>query len=415
VSPNGRSTRNPERGDDRLAGNSPKRPLGRRRKTLYRTVSIVVTVALVGTFIALYAFRASRPDEYATGEDHSDITRRLSRGIPDGAPEPRFVDVTVSAGLDGFRTFSGIRTSQLPEDMGAGAAWGDYDNDGDEDLFLVSAGGPLTAADDELAPSRLYENRGDGTFAEVADFPVTRVVGMSAAWGDYDGDGNLDLVLTGFNTLRLYRNEDGRLVRDPGFPSPKGFWAGASWSDFDRDGDLDLYVCGYVQYVPDITGKNRVSSQYGRKIPYTLNPSSYTPERNLLFVNRGDGSFDEAAEAHGVSNPGGRSLVALWHDLNDDGWPDLYVANDISDNALYLNREGRLEDTSHAAWVSDYRGAMGLAAGDWNRDGDDDLFVTHWVAQENALYDSRLLDDAEVTSQDGSSQPLRFVDRAAEQ
>jgi tetratricopeptide (TPR) repeat protein len=367
-------------------------------------------VAVVGTLAAFYAFRESRTEEYKTGEQHSEITRALSRDIPDGAPQPRFVDVTEAAGLSGFETFEGERTSQLPEDMGPGAAWGDYDSDGDEDLFLVSAGGPLTAGADDLAPSELYRNLGDGTFARVEEFPRTRIVGMGAAWGDYDGDGDLDLVVSGYNALRLFRNDSGRFERDAAFPSPDGYWAGVSWSDFDRDGDLDLYVCGYVQYVPDLTGKDRVSSQYGRQIPYTLNPSSYKPERNLLFVNRGDGRFDEQAESRGVSNPEGRSLVALWHDLNDDGWPDLYVANDISDNALYINREGRLEDSSHAAWVADYRGAMGLAAGDWNRDGDDDLFVTHWVAQENALYDSRFVDDAGIESADAA--PLRFVDFA---
>ena len=398
-----------------MAGDFSKKPLGRRRKRLYRTVWIVAVVAVTGTLVSLWTFRVGRPAEYTTGEKHRDITTRLSRGIPDGAPEPRFVDVTVSAGLDAFRTFAGERTSQLPEDMGPGSAWGDYDGDGDEDLFVVSAGGPLTAAEELLASSELYENRGDGTFSRVDEFPETRIVGMGAAWGDYTGDGNLDLVVTGFNALRLFRNKGGQLVRDTEFPSPAGFWSGASWSDFDRDGDLDLYVCGYVQYIPDVTGKNRISSQYGRKIPYTLNPSSYPPERNLLFVNRGDGSFDEVGEAYGVSNPKGRSLVALWHDLDDDGWPDLYVANDISDNALYINREGRFEDASHAAWVADYRGAMGLTAGDWNRDGDDDLFVTHWVAQENALYDSRLADDADMPSPDGSIPPLRFVDFADHQ
>ncbi|NIM60142.1 MAG: tetratricopeptide repeat protein [Acidobacteria bacterium] len=360
--------------------------------------------------LSLYAFRASRTEEYRTGEQHSEITRALSRDIPDGAPLPRFVDVTEAAGLSGFRTFAGERTSQLPEDMGPGAAWGDFDGDGDDDLFLVSAGGPLTAAENDLAPSELFENLGDGTFARVEEFPETRIVGMSAAWGDHDGDGDLDLVVTGYDTLRLFRNDSGHFERDDEFASPQGYWAGASWSDFDRDGDLDLYICGYVQYVPDVSGKDRISSQYGRQIPYTLNPSSYKPERNLLFVNRGDGTFDEQAESRGVSNPDGRSLVALWHDLDDDGWPDLYVANDISDNALYLNREGRFEDASHAAWVADYRGAMGLAAGDWNRDGDDDLFVTHWVAQENALYDSRFVDDAGLESAEGA--PLRFVDFA---
>ena len=378
--------------------------MGRRRRRLHRTVTVVVAIVLVTTALAFYIYRATRPETYTTGEQHQEITRGLSKDVPAGAPEIIFVDVTAAAGLGDFRSFAGERTSQLPEDMGAGAAWGDYDGDGDEDLFLVSAGGPLTASAEQLAPSRLYENRGDGTFLPVDSFPSIRIIGMAASWADYDGDGRLDLIVTGFNELRLYRNDGGNWTRDPAIPSRPGFWAGSSWSDFDRDGDLDLYICGYVQYVPDDGGQEHVSAQYGHKIPYTLNPASYKPEQNLLFVNNGDGSFTESAEALGVANPEGRSLGALWHDLDDDGWPELYVANDISDNALFLNHEGQMEDGSHAAWVADYRGAMGLAVGDWNRDGDDDLFVTHWVAQENALYDSRLTDAVD--------QPLRFVDMA---
>ncbi|MDH3785024.1 MAG: FG-GAP-like repeat-containing protein [Acidobacteriota bacterium] len=387
-----------------MSNDSSRRPLGRRRRRLYRTIIIVVVVVVVVTLLSVYAFRTSSPGTYATGEEHQEITRGLSREVPNGAPEFRFVDVSVAAGLDGFRMFDGERSSQLPEDMGSGAAWGDYDNDGDEDLFLVSGGGPLSAPVDKLAPSVLYRNLGDGTFVPVEGFPEVRMVGMAASWADYNGDGRLDLVVSGYNALRLFRNDGDQFVDDPAIPSRDGYWAGTSWADFDRDGDLDLYVCGYVQYIPDTKGRDRSTAQYGRQIPYTLNPASYKAEQNLLFVNNGAGSFTESAEALGVSNPDGRSLGALWHDLNDDGWPDLYVANDISDNALYINHEGRLEDESHAAWVADYRGAMGLAVGDWNRDGDDDLFVTHWVAQENALYDSRLAD--------GADQLLRFVDQA---
>jgi len=390
-----------------LAGDTPKRPLGRRRRNLHRAVLAAVVVLVAGTFVVWYAVQASRPDTYKTGEDHSDITRRLSRGVPAEAPDPQFVDVTDSAGLGGFRAFAGERSSQLPEDMGVGAAWGDYDGDGDDDLFLVSGGGPLTAPDDALARSELYTNLGDGTFSRDDSFPETRIRGMGAAWGDYDGDGDPDLVVSGYDALLLFLNDNGRMTLDERFVSRQGYWSGVSWSDFDRDGDLDLYVCGYVQYIPDVEGRERLSSQYGRKIPYTLNPSSYKPSPNLLFVNRGDGTFSEEAVARGVDNPAGRSLGGLWHDFNEDGWPDLYIANDISDNALYLNHDGQLKDSSHAAWVADYRGAMGLAAGDWNRDGDDDLFVTHWVAQENALYDSRRVDD-------GPEQPLHFVDRGAE-
>ena len=150
-----------------------------------------------------------------------------------------------------------------------------------------------------------------------------------------------------------------------------------------------------------------MSLQYGRSVPFTLNPVSYRAERNLLFQNEGDGTFSDRGEEFGVANRKGRSLGALWHDFDQDGWLDLYVANDISDNIFFHNRRGRFVDISLAAWVADYRGAMGLAAADWNRDGDDDLFVTHWVAQENALYDSFL-----SGWKDPTKIPLRFIDVA---
>jgi tetratricopeptide (TPR) repeat protein len=364
---------------------------------------LIAIAAILGVFATYTVYRNRQTEGYSPGEDHEDITRRLDRGIPDGAPEPEFTDVTGAAGLGAFRSFSGERSSQLPEDMGPGAAWGDYDNDGDDDLFLVSAGGPIGSVEAERAPSQLYNNRGDGTFELVTDFPDTRIIGMAAAFGDYNRDGRLDLVVSGYNELRLFRNSGEIFVLDESIQARDGFWAGVSWSDFDLDGDLDLYVCGYVQYVPDDSGSKRTSKQYGRDIPYTLNPASYPPEENLLFRNDREHGFTEVAESLGIHNPEGRSLAALWHDLDDDGRPDLYLANDISDNALYMNKQEGMLDTSHASWVADYRGAMGLAFGDWNRDGDEDIFVTHWIAQENALYDSRLVDDGA---------PLRFVDVA---
>ncbi|MBI3697780.1 MAG: VCBS repeat-containing protein [Acidobacteria bacterium] len=357
----------------------------RRRRRVIWTLALLGVTALAGTAAGVWWRRAHRPEVYRPGEENPEITRTLARGLPPDAPKPRFTDVTVEAGLGEFRTFRGERTSQLPEDMGSGAAWGDFDNDGDDDLFLVSAGGPLNAPAAERAPSLLYENLGNGTFRRVESFPDTRILGMAAAWGDYNNDGWLDLVVTGSNTLLLFRNERGRFVRDERFPNLKGFWAGASWGDYDRDGYLDLYVCGYVRYTG---GPARASEQYGRVVPFTLNPASYEPERNLLFHNNRDGTFTEVAEKMGVANPQGRSLSALWQDFDDDGWPDLYIANDISDNVLYRNRRGKFRDVSHASWVADYRGAMGLATGDWNRDGDDDLFISHWIAQQYALYDS---------------------------
>ncbi|MHC5024108.1 MAG: FG-GAP-like repeat-containing protein [Planctomycetota bacterium] len=380
-------------GDSNDAPAGPSRPrIGRRRRRLRRTIGILVAVAMLGILVGAVYYWGMRPRLYRPGEDLPEISRNLARHVPDDAPDVRLVDVTAAAGLQPFASFTGARSSQLPEDMGAGAAWGDFDNDGDDDLFLVAAGGSLAAPPDDLAPCMLLENQGDGHFLPVADFPDLRIIGMAAAWGDCNGDGWLDLVITGFNHLLLFRNEAGTLVRDEAFPEPEGFWAGASWGDFDNDRSLDLYVCGYVRYAPDDGERAASSRQYGRVIPYTLNPSSYEPERNLLFRNNGDGTFEEVAEALGVANPEGRSLGAAWYDFNQDGRLDLYVANDISDNVLYVNLDEGFVDASHAAWVADYRGAMGLAVGDYNRDGDDDIFVTHWIAQENALYDSLLVD-----------------------
>jgi hypothetical protein len=138
--------------------------------------------------------------------------------------------------------------------MGSGVAWGDFDNDGLDDLFVVSGGGSLDLPDSQLAPSVLYRNLGDGRFEKVKGFPELRIRGMAAAWGDYNNDGWLDLVVTGYDTILLFRNDHGHLVRDKTFPSPKGFWTGVSWGDYNRDGYLDLYVCGYVKYQPGEAG-----------------------------------------------------------------------------------------------------------------------------------------------------------------
>ena len=412
----------PKQGDQQRRLKPTKGHWGRRQRRLRRVVWALIAIALAAFFIGVAIYQMTRPEVRRPGEKLDDITERLSRGLPEDAPEPLFADVTAEAGLTGFVSFIGERTSQLPEDMGSGLAWGDFDNDGDDDVFLVSAGGALNLSPEEWARSELYENLGDGTLRRSDSFPEVRISGMAASWGDYNDDGWLDLVVTGYRSLLLFRNDEGQLTRDEALPELEGYWAGASWGDFDNDRDLDLYVCGYVVYVEDHDALGGATEQYGTSVPYTLNPASFEPERNLLFQNNGDGTFTEVAQLWGVSNPGGRSLGALWQDFDDDGRLDLYVANDISDNALFLNRGETFEDVSLAAWVADYRGAMGLATGDWNRDGDDDLFVTHWVAQENALYDSRLVDFQRARQEDLTEEqrgasvppvPLSFSDMAA--
>ena len=307
-----------------------------------------------------------------------------------------FTEVSKSAGIN-FQHFWKDRSSQLPEDMGSGAAWGDYDNDGFDDLFVVNFRGPLTLSMEEASQSpatcKLYHNNGNGTFTDVTEQAglALRICGMGAGWGDFDNDGLLDLVVTSYPDLYLlHNNGDGTFTdvsQRSGFSRFKGFWAGASWGDYDRDGNLDLYVCGYVKYAYNPEDADKVSLQFKAEVPFSLNPSSFEPERNLLFHNEGNGRLTEVARSAGVDNPTGRSLSAAWCDFDEDGWLDLYVANDVSDNALYRNLgNGKFSDISHTTWVADPRGAMGLAIGDWDNDGDFDIFITHWIAQENALY-----------------------------
>jgi hypothetical protein len=407
--------------------NRRQRRVSPRHRRLLWCAAFLILTGVLGTVFGINFYRRLQPQTYKPGEELADITHNLDRNagteglrnvdqpLPRGAPQPRFTDVTRQAGLAEFRNFAGDRTSQLPEDIGSGLAWGDFDNDGNEDLFLVSAGGSLNLPVEQRATSLLFRNLGNGTFQKVESFPDLRILGMGAAWGDYNNDGWLDLIVTGYNTLLLFRNEHGALIRDTRFPNLPAFWTGASWGDYDRDGKLDLYICGYVRYIS--SSDTRSSEQFGVEVPFTLNPSSYEPERNLLFHNNGDGSFTEVAAKLGVADVEGRTLSALWHDFDNDGWLDLYVANDISENKLYLNKHGRFVDASSSAWVAEYRGSMGLAAGDFDRDGADDLFISHWIAQQYALYQSLLEAQKSAASQNNhadaaKANELHFTDIA---
>jgi len=379
-----------------------------RQRKLRGTATILAWLAgLVVLFILVTHYR-NRPSPYDPEEESEVITSNLRLNLPQAAPDPIFEDITEQAGLSGFRTFQGPRTSQLPEDMGGGAAFGDFDNDGDDDLFLVSAGGHLNLPTNELPPSQLYRNRGDGTFDNVSTFPELRIRGMGAAWGDYDGDGFIDLAVTGYQSLHLFRNESGTgrfteilLPGDHTF-----FWAGASWADFDNDRDLDLYISGYLEYHVSEADLGKTSAQNQTAVPYTLNPASFEPAKNRLYRNDGNNQFTDIAEPLDVTNPTGRSLGAIWCDFDQDGWLDLYVANDVSDNAFYRNQQTTFTDIAHAAWMADYRSAMGMTAADWNNDGDDDLFITHWVAQENALYDNTFADFNTASPSSRESTPV---------
>ena len=392
----------------------------RKRTKLQRKLKVAIALGSLFLLVLISGFwiYSSNNGEYIPGEKIEGLTSDLGRNLPVDYPRVLFADVSKEAGID-FVHFNSTRTIQLPEDMGSGAAWGDYNNDGWMDLYLVNFNGSvsstLSQSSESASRSALYRNNCDGTFTDVSEISQTGISnwGNGAAWGDIDNDGWIDIVVTAYGRNTLFRNNSNGTFTDisiqSGIGAEAGFWTGASWGDFNKDGFIDLYVCGYVEYESQET--ENISSQYAAEVPTSINPSSFTPSRNLLYVNNGNNTFSEEAVKAGVSNEAGRSLSATWCDFDEDGWPDLYVANDVSDNVFFRNlRNGTFDEISHSANVADYRGAMGLAVGDWDRDTDMDMFITHWIAQENALYNNLL---AQNRGQNTSASYLvKFMDEA---
>jgi enediyne biosynthesis protein E4 len=364
-----------------------------RRRDFFKA-GAVVSIALANKRNLLAEIRS---DGHPSGDLATGTLGQPGVSAPRDYPRIQFRDVSKEAGIN-FEHFPGTRSTQLPEDMGSGAAWGDYDNDGYPDLYAVNIAGPLTLSPEQLAnspgASRLYHNNGDGTFSDVTERAgvAHKGIGMAAAWADYDNDGHLDLVVTSYGQINLYHNNgDGKftdVTRTTGLDKYRGFWAGASWGDYDRDGFAELYICGYVQYAFRPEDWKKTSAQYSTLVPYTLDPEAYLPERNLLFhYNKSNGTFTEVGKRAGVDDSADRSLSAGWYDFDGDGWPDLYVANDLWGSKLYLNQhDGTFKDMTREVGLSDFRGQMGVAIGDWDNNGTPDIFVTHWIYQEDALF-----------------------------
>ena len=331
-----------------------------------------------------------------------------------------FKDVTASAGIS-FVHSAGKRSSLLPEDVGSGAAFADYNNDGHIDLYVVNNPGPLDAEITEASAGNvLYRNNGDGTFADVtAEAEVgDRGYGMGCIFGDYDNDGDLDLYVTNYGPNVLYRNNgDGTFtdVTEKAGVGETQWGTGAAFGDYDNDGDLDLYVPNYIDHDLDkLAEAQKVSQQYGQSVPRILNPHSFAPQDNVFYRNNGDGTFTDVTAKLGVESHGGRSLQAIFTDFDLDGDLELYVANDLSPNFLYRNNgDGTFTDVSDASWAADFRGSMGLATGDYDGDGDLDLFMSHWIEQENALYSNMWKEEGTIAgtpSKTEGMQPIHLVD-----
>ncbi len=332
---------------------------------------------------------------------------------PMGLQAVTFVDATDEAGIR-FQHSSGTRSSLLPEDMGSGAAFADIDNDGDLDLYIVNIPRPLTQDTNVGNPKTdvLYRNNADGTFTDITDSAGVGHpgYGMGCVFADYDGDGNLDLYVTNYGANVLYHNNGDGTFSDITKTAGVGceLWStGAAFADVDADNDLDLYVCNYVTYdLEKLEQLQAESLQSGKPVPSALNPHVFEPQDNVFYRNNGDGTFSDVTTEVGIAAPGGRSMQCLFSDFDNDNDLDLYVANDTSVNYVYRNEgNGTFTDVSNASWAADFRGSMGLTAGDYDGDGDTDLFMSHWIDEENALYRNLLKEDP-------SSEHIRFVDES---
>ncbi len=345
----------------------------------------------------------------STGIAHAPVKDALSRpitagGFVNGAPVV-FDDMTRQSGLDKFHHRSGgIEKKTIIEVPGSGIALLDYDNDGWLDIYLLNGSTFAALSGREPAPrAMLLHNNHDGTFTDVTEKAgvANERWGFGVAIADYDNDGFPDIYVANFGKNRLYHNNhDGTFtdVAEKAGVTLGGWSAGPTWGDYDHDGLLDLFVPGYMKFDPahlPLPGQNGIPEELCkfRGVPVMCGPRGLPGEADHLFHNNGDGTFTDVSIHAGVSDPNNYyGFASVFVDVDDDGWLDLAVANDSVPKYLYRNRhDGTFEDISYMSGfglTEDGReqASMGIAVGDYNRDGKVDFYVTAFSDDYNSLY-----------------------------
>jgi hypothetical protein len=318
----------------------------------------------------------------AAGGSASTLTGRLP---------VQFVDVAPRAGIHFHHTNGESGRHYFAETLGSGCAFLDYDGDGRLDLFLVNSSrlpgfkekGPFYPA--------LYHNEGSGQFKEVTRQAGLAIdcYGMGVAVADYDNDGDPDLLLTSYGGSHLFRNDGGHfteVTRQSGVTKP-AWGTSAAWFDYDRDGWLDLFICSYLKWSPET---NQVCGKEGLK--YTCSPQYYPPSASVLYHNNRDGTFTDVTRQAKVDQPNGKALGVIVWDMDDDGWPDLAVANDNEPNWLYRNnRNGTFSEIGVESGVAygtqgRQRAGMGIDTADYDLSGREAILIGNFFGEGLALF-----------------------------
>jgi hypothetical protein len=305
----------------------------------------------------------------------------------------QFRDVTQQAGIHFVHNNGAFGKKFLPETMGPGVAFIDYDNDGWPDIFLVN-GMDWPGHVQKHSTPKLYHNNQDGTFTDAthkAGLDV-EMFGMGIAVGDYDNDGYDDLFVTAYGQSHLFRNNGNGTFTDvtqkAGLLGPKEFSSSAAWVDYDKDGHLDLVVGNYVQWTPET---DLYCTLDGKSKSYCT-PESYRGTSVRLWHNRGDATFEEVTQKAGLGDPTSKTLGVAVLDYDNDGWPDLLFSNDTQPNKLYRNNgNGTFAEKAVVAGIAFSedgvaRAGMGVDAADYDHSGFPSLLITNFANQMLSLY-----------------------------